>query len=183
MPDKFIQVGDAHVRVEQEGGFITLDHNHEKVHLGQMFTFDHYGTVASGGTLNWLITCGTVLNLHVDIGVDVSGAARIYLYENPSGSAGTALTLYNMNRDSTISCAATIAHTPTINDIGGTVALINGRYIPAGAGVANRVGGGVRDGLEFILDAGKKYLYRVENISGAAGTVSFYGAMYEEESE
>jgi hypothetical protein len=70
-------------------------------------------------------------------------------------------------------------HTPTISDAG-TIALIDGRYIPAGVGVPNRVGGGLRDGLEFVLDAGKKYLYRAENISGAAGTVTFYGAVYEE---
>lgn len=182
MPDRFIQIGGELVRLEQDGGFVTLDHNHEKVHLGQMFTFDHYGTVANNGTLQWLITCGTLLNLHAAFNIDMSGAGRVYLYENPSGSAGTALTLYNMNRDSTITCGATIAHTPTISDAG-TIAIVNGRYVPAGAGVSNRVGGGVRDGTEFILDAGKKYLYQYVNISGAAGTVSFFGAVYEEESE
>lgn len=183
MPDRFFQIGGENIRVEQTGGFITLDYNHEQIHLGHMFTVDNYGTVANDGTLQWLITCGTALNLHTEIGINVSGAGRIYLYENPTGSAGSALTAYNMNRDSTAVCGATFASTPTITDIGGTVALINGVYIPAGGGVANRVGGGLRSDQEFIFDAGKKYLYRYVNISGAAGTASVYMSCYEEESE
>jgi hypothetical protein len=183
MPDRFFQIGGENIRVEQTGGFITLDYNHEQIHLGHMFVFDNYGTVGDGGTLNWLITPGTALNLHAEFGINVTGAGRVYLYENPTGSAGSALTAYNMNRDSTITCTASFASTPSITDIGGTVALMNGVYIPAGAGVANRVGGGLRSDQEFILDSGKKYLYRYVNISGAAGTVSFYGSVYEEESE
>ena len=182
MPDQFIHVGSVGIRVEQDGGFIVLDHNHEKVHLGGMFTFDHYGTVASGGTIQWMITPGTLLNTHIAIGCDVSGAARVYLYENPTGSLGTAVPLYNMNRDSTITCGATVFHTPTVSSAG-TVAIVNGRYIPGGTGVNGRVGGGVRHDMEYILDAGSKYLYRIENISAAAGTLSVYGALYEEESE
>lgn len=181
MPDRIIDIGGVGVRVEQDGGFIALDHNHEKIHLGQMFYFDHYGTVADGGTLNWLITCGTVLNLHAALGLDVSGAFRVYLYNNSAGSAGTAIPLWNMNRDSAGTISATVAHTPTITDAGS--AIMNGRYIPAGAGNNGRVGGSLRSDAEVILDAGKKYLYRAVNISGAAGTVTLSGLVYEEESE
>jgi hypothetical protein len=181
MPDQFLNIGSSNIRVEQDGGFITLDHNHEKIHLGQMFYFDHYGTVANGGTLNWLITCGPVYNLHAALNIDVNGAFQVYLYDNSAGSAGTAIPLWNLNRDSTGTISATVAHTPTISDAGS--AIVNGHYIPAGAGVNGRVGGGLRADSEIILDAGKKYLYRAVNISGAAGTVTFSGQVYEEESE
>jgi len=183
MPDRFFQIGGENIRVEQTGGFITMDYNHEMIHLGNMYTVDNYGTVANGGTLQWLVTPGTAYNLHTAFGINVTGAGRVYLYENPTGSAGSALTAYNMNRDSTATCSASFASTPSVTDIGGTVALMNGIYIPAGAGVANRVGGGLRSDQEFILDSGKKYLYRYVNISGADGTVSWYVSAYEEESE
>lgn len=181
MPDRFFQIGGENIRVEQTGGFITMDYNHEQIHLGKMFYFDHYGTVADGGTIQWLLTCGTAYNVHAELGIDVSGAMRIYLYDNSAGSAGTAVPIWNMNRDSTITFGGSVHHTPTISDAGS--AIMNGRYIPAGAGVANRVGGGLRSDAEIILDAGKKYLFRAVNISGAAGTVTFSGLMYEEESE
>jgi hypothetical protein len=181
MPDRIIDIGGVGVRVEQDGGFVTLDHNHEKIHLGQMFYFDHYGTVASAGTLNWLLTCGTLYNLHAALNIAVSGAFQIYLYDNSAGSAGTSVPLWNLNRDSTVTCAAAVYHTPTISDAGS--AIMNGKYIPAGAGVASRVGGDLRADAEIIFDAGKKYLFRAVNISGAAGTVTFSGLVYEEESE
>ena len=181
MPDNIVFIGSVPIRISKEGAFVTTPHDHQKVHLGDLFTFDHYGTVASGGTLNYLITPNATLNLHSSFAITVSGAARIYLYENPAGSAGTAIPLYNLNRDSTNTISATVKHTPTISDAG-TISIVNGRYIAAGAGVPNRIGGELREDIEIILDAGKTYLYRYENISGAAGTISFYGVVYEEES-
>ena len=100
-------------------------------------------------------------------------------YEAPTVAAGTAVTIYNMKRNSANVPLSTLKHTPTVTDVG-AVALINGRILPGGNSPTTRVGGGIRSGAEWILAPNTQYLMRVVNTSGAAIAANVVLEWYEE---
>ena len=98
----------------------------------------------------------------------------VSLYEGSEileGDEGTALVAYNMKRSSANTPTAEVYHTPTVNDLG-EVALVNARILPGGNSPQARVGGGIRQGIEWVLAPSTDYVLRAVNSSGSAVAVN-----------
>lgn len=161
------------------GALITIDTVHHEVHEGEMFTVEHSASVTNTNSLDILFTIGNK-TAHTGISVSAGGQITGYLYEAPTASGGTALTIYNMNRTSSNVSEAIATHTPTVSATG-SVALINGRVLPGGATNQTRVGGSARTGAEWILKSNTKYLLRITNTSGGTIVINPVIEFYEEE--
>jgi hypothetical protein len=68
--------------------------------------------VADTASLDVLIVTGTKYD-HLVFNVGVGGQSLIYLYEAAVATAGTAMTVYNMDRNSATTALTTVTHTPT----------------------------------------------------------------------
>lgn len=84
-----------------------------------------------------------------------------------------------MKRSSANTPYSTVTHTPTVTATG-SVTLVNGRILPGGTSPQTRVGGGIRQGVEWILAPNTKYLLRVTNGSGSTVAVNVGLEWYEE---
>ncbi len=164
---------------ETTGAALVITTEHHEVHEGEMF---HAGrtvaSLANGGNMDLLLTTGTK-ECHTVFEVFAGGQVTVSLYEGPTVADGTAVPVYNMKRSSANTALATVKHTPTVTDVG-EVALVNGRILPGGTSPTTRVGGGIRQGIEWVLAPETDYLLRVNNSSGGAIAVNAGLEWYEE---
>ena len=170
--------GTAFVSIRNEE-VVTIDKVHYEVHEGELFTSEYVQeSVADAGTVRVVMTTGAK-QPHFALSVSAGGACRVYMHENSTSVGGTAVPIYNNNRLSANTPSASIVHSPSAGTAG-TVALINGRYIPGGASVQTRVGGGVRTGVEYGLGTAQKYIIDIVNRSGGTIIVDTILEWYEE---
>jgi len=161
------------------GAALVMDTVHHEVHEGEMFHAEHTNaSVSNGASVDVLLVTGAK-EAHSTWEVFAGGLVAVTLYEAAVATAGTALTVYNMNRRSIKAPVATLSHTPT-GITTGSVTLVNGRILPGGNSPQTRVGGGIRSGAEWILLPSTKYLMRVTNGSGAAIAINVVLEWYEE---
>lgn len=164
------------------GAVVTLETINHEVHEGEMFHVAYTNSsVSNGANVDVLLVTGAK-EAHTVWEVFAGGQVTVSLYEAPTvteGNEGTALTAYNMKRSSANTPTAAVYHTPTVGATG-SVTLVNGRILPGGTSPTTRVGGGIRSGSEWILDASTMYLMRVNNSSGGAIAVNVVMEWYEE---
>lgn len=166
---------------ETTGAPNVIDTVHHEVHEGEMFHASYTnGSVANGASMDLLLALGAK-ECHTVFEVFAGGQVSVYLYENPTTTAaGTAVPMYNMKRSSANEPTAAVTHTPTVTATGST-ALVNGRILPGGTSPQTRVGGGIRQGVEWILAPTATYLLRITNGSGSTIAVNAGLEWYEEE--
>jgi hypothetical protein len=161
------------------GALKTIDVVHEEVHEGEMFLAEYSAaSVADGGTVRLVLTAGA-RQPHLSFNVSAGGACQVYLYEGSTSVGGTAVPTYSYNRSGTITPTMAVAHSPSAGTVG-TVALVNGRYLAGGNSSNTRIGGGVRQGVEFMFAPSTKYILDTVNKSGGAITVNVATEWYEE---
>jgi len=169
---------------EQTNALKTIDTVHHEVHEGEMWHTGHtVASVANGNSMDLLFHSGGAYDCHMTFEVFAGGQVSVYLYEAPTVAAegdGTPLVIYNMKRSHVGASHSQAYHTPTISATG-TTALVNGRILPGGTSAQTRVGGGIRQGVEWILNPGTNYLLRTTNTSGSAIAVNVGLEWYEEE--
>jgi len=144
------------------GEIAVMDYSHNKIHDGDVFMSHHYaGTVAGDGTLLFSVFSGTI-SPHLLFDIGVGGDARVRVTEGGTISGGTAVTVFNMNRNHAGSCLATVKHSGTLT--GGTV--INDMFIGGGVG-PNSAGGGSRANHEIMALVSKTTTIEIVNITSA----------------
>lgn len=164
---------------ETTGAALMIDVVHHEVHEGEMSHAAYTNaSVANGANVDFQLTTG-LKEAHTTWEVFAGGQVTVSLYEAPTTSGGTAVTAYNMKRESTNTPLSTVVHTPTVTATG-SVALVNGRILPGGTSPQTRVGGGIRSGAEWILKPSTKYMMRVNNTSGSTIAVNVVLEWYEE---
>ena len=138
------------------GAQLTIDVSHHEVHEGEMFHAEFTNaSVSDAASVDVLLHTGAK-NAHTVFDVYAGGQARVYLYESVTvTTTGSAVTTYNMNRSAALTPTVAISSTPTV--LVGSVVLVNGRVLPGGASQQTRVGGGVRQGVEWILKPDTNY--------------------------
>jgi hypothetical protein len=163
------------------GAATTIDIVHHEVHEGEMWHAEHTNiAVSDKAAVNVLLHVGGAVDAHTVFEVFASGQVTVSLWESPTlNTVGTALTAYNMDRAITTTANSQIYHSPAITATG-SVALVNGRLLPGGTSSQTRVGGGVRQGVEWILAPGKYYLLRATNSSGTTAAINVVIEWYEE---
>ncbi len=155
-----------------------IDIVHAEIHLGYMWRGTHsFTALADNASVDLRLLTGTGL-FHMAASFDVGGAGRVYLYEAPTISAGTAVAMYNLRRDVATACPLTLTHGPTVTATG-SVALVNGYYIPGGASPTTRVGAVLRGGGGdwWLLKGATEHLIRFTNLSGGniSGSITIEG--------
>lgn len=153
---------------ETTGAVLMIDTPHHEVHEGEMYHASHtVASLANGNNLDLLFRVGAK-EAHTVFEIFAGGQVTVSLFEAPTTSAnGTALTAYNMKRNSANVALSAVSHTPTVTATG-SVALVNGRILPGGTSPTTRVGGGIRQGIEWIFAPNTAYLLRINNSSGGA---------------
>ena len=164
------------IKLDHEQRQVIIDSVHDEVHEGEMMKCGYSSaSVANNASLNVLLTTGNA-EAHAAIRYSAGGEGQCYLYESPTVSGGTALSIYNMKRNSTRTAATTAKHTPTVSATG-NVALID-EFLPCGSG-GQAGGGAVRLGTEWILKPSTDYLLRFTNQAATAQQASIAVEFYE----
>ncbi len=163
------------------GAAIVIDTIHHEVHEGEMWHGERTVTgVSDAASLNYVLHTGGAVDAHVVFEILASGLVTVSLFESPTvASLGTAMSTYNMNRLMTTTANSQLYHTSVVTSTG-SVALVNSRILPGGNSATTRVGGGVRQGTEWILAPGTNYLLRITNLSGSSASINTVVEWYEE---
>jgi len=155
-----------------------MDSVHHEVHEGEMFAFERSASISNGANMDIRFKTGAK-RVHTGLSIAAAGQCVVSLYEAATISAGTPLSIYNMNRTSSNSPLSSAFHTPTVGATG-SVALVDGRLIAGGSTVQTRIGGAARIGSEYILKPNTEYLLRITNTSGVAAVINPVFEFYEE---
>jgi len=152
------------------GPTTVIEYEHDKTHEGRYFSGGYYNSsLADAANQDLLVTASSSNVFHAQFLVAVSGDCTMMIYEGPTTSAGTSVTMSNHNRSSSKSSDLTVKHTPTVTVTG---TQINGTiFLPGGD---KHTGGGGHFGFanEFMLAKSTSYLLRVTNVSGGAIKIS-----------
>lgn len=176
MPDSFpvVQIGGAMMDFDALHT-VSIDYAHQKTHEGKSYHAGRYfGTVADLGTAILSLGAGTIAP-HVLMNVSVGGNADVIVTEGGTITGGTAVTIFNKNRNSDSVCLATAVHSGTLT--GGTV--IYSEIIPGGSG-PKPAGGNSRSEAEWMIRTSKLTTIQVINVSGAAFACSVGIDFYED---
>lgn len=165
---------------EATGAALMIDTVHHEAHEGEMFHASQvWSSVNNAATVDLAVAVTTTHDAHLTFDVVAGGQVLVQLWEGPTyASLGTALPAWNMNRTFTNTAGSVIYATPTITSTG-VITLVQ-RILPGGNSPTTRVGGGIRQGSEWVLAPGTVYLMRVTNQSGSAVPVNVAAEWYEE---
>jgi len=153
-------------------GQIVIDYEHHEVHDGSAFTCNYSNSVTNIGEMTAIAfnTPNTTKYIHLTFTAEATGGATFAMYEAPSIDVdeGTALAIYNRNRNSTTpSTLLSVEATPVANsvtsynetqaagaNISTTTRLI---YHIIGSGGNQPTAGQTRAQTEFVLKKNTQY--------------------------
>jgi hypothetical protein len=147
----------------------TIDYEHHEIHAGSSYTTNRTNDVGSEGTLIVAIrTPNTTKWLHLFYDVSVEGESLLRLCESPTIATGTALAIYNRDRNSTGTSQALASYGGTVTSVGTVI-----RTYHMGTGDKFGAGGASTRGTnEFILKQNTTYMLLVNNLSGGSSYTS-----------
>lgn len=129
---------------------------------------DIFEGIANDGEAVGLIQVGDN-EIHAFLNVASQGDFYVRMYEAPTVTAvGTALTIFNKNRESVIVSGVTVTHTPTVSANG---TELPPAFIHGGTGGNAQGGQGDNFSSEIVLARNKNYLFKLINKSGGAATM------------
>ena len=154
--------------------FANIDHSHQEIHSGDMYSFFDVNDIANSATRDLLvITPNTTKWAHFTIIVDGEAEFDYAIYEGATTSAnGTSVSVFNRNRNSSNTNTTLVYHTPTVS---GTGTMIGRKHIGGG----KALGGTSRGAEEWILKQNTKYLIRITNSTTSDNFMSVEGVFYE----
>jgi len=159
-----------------------MDHKHRMIHDGFAYHTTHrVASLGNGASLEGLISvpAGSFPHLTAMLFTFSAGDIDIETFEGTTTSAdGTAVAVFNRNRNSSNTPAISVSHTPTITADG---TQIHDRLVhPTDFGVGTSEGiVSPNLGEEWILKPSTKYLVRVTNNSGGAVKLTMEMLWYE----
>lgn len=136
---------------------VQLDFSHHEIHDGDMFYAECVNALMEENDKIELIfvTPNTTKWMHAFIGVSVTGATTLQIYEGVvTSNDGDAISEVNRNRNSSNEATVVITHSPTITNNG---TLIQTKYCGA-TGKFSADGEDQRNENEWILKQNTKYL-------------------------
>lgn len=151
--------GRSFVKTDRStGAVITIDYAHHEIHDGSHFKGGYQDvTMNTNDVINLLlVTPNTTKYAHFTMTAQSSGAATVELYEGGTITGGTAVTIWNRDRNSTKVATVKLYHTPSITSDGTKMVT---KWI-GGTGFRADVSGAVRGDSEFILRKNTNYLIR-----------------------
>lgn len=159
---------------------VTQSYTEVNVKNGLQFEASGYNAaVAAAGNFDVEFQTGAKPVIIKDRQIAFTGTGiTINVYEAPTTSAGTAGTVYNLNRINPVAATASFKTAPTVTAVGTQVATTN--YGIGGSGVGQTIVSAFSSqGAERVLKPNTKYLLRITNNDAAAQKVAAYFTWYE----
>lgn len=169
------------------GAGVVIDTDHNRIHDGHYYGVSFVDLVfAASAVFDMRISTGADTP-HMKFGPACSASFRTQLYEAASLSVGSALTIFNRNRNSDrVSKMAAITTAPTVGGVG---TLIYDTINSAGPKNGVAVSGGPYSSPDSIMNAQQErilkpnteYLLRVTNVRTAEELLAVSLAWYEDD--
>lgn len=157
----------------------SLDFPHHKVHSGDAFSFQEILSLGSAEIGSYILTApSTGKEAHLSFNAWGTFGFTMDLYEGSDATAGTAATPYNRNRNSATAAGLSFSKAATGGTTQGTKIATREAGSPTVAGALEE---SARDGSEWVLDQGVKYVLKLTS-SAAANKVSVRLGWYEHQS-
>jgi hypothetical protein len=135
-----------------------IEYEHHEIHSGSSFTCDYVQDVTNSSTANIIVvTPNTTKWNHITYEFDCESEAELIVYEDAITGTGSTISIYNRNRNSSVTSGTIVQHSP-INVTTGSIAI---RRFHVGGGKS--FGGGDRGSHEIILKQNSKYLIQLVN--------------------
>lgn len=155
--------------------FPTVDVNHLRLHEGRAYyVYRVDSALAVNGNLDIAIAWPSGILPHAVFNYQCGGDSRFYVYENPTTSGGTALTIHRRNRALATTSTGAAVYNPTVSALGDE---IFGEIITSGQGGTGAGGGGYT--YEYVLKPLTTYLFRLTNINSRAHIAELLIEWYE----
>lgn len=182
MSDNFppVQIGGQFIDYDalRNDEYTSIDYGHHEIHESEMYTASYYwASVANNGTILFSGVVPAGMYPHTEFEISTGGNCVFSIIEGGTITGGTAVNVYNRNRNAaTLSMASIAYHSGTLT--GGST--IYQTYIPGGEKTF-AVGGGSRAESEWIHQAGATTTWQIINISGGAVGVSVEATFYDKD--
>ena len=142
--------------------FPVIDVNHFRLHEGRAYyTYKQYPYVAglaAGSSIDIAIAFPSGITPHAIFSYGGSGEAEFYVYEAPTTSGGTSMTIHRRNRNLVTTSTGVSVLNPTVSALG---TEIFAEFVPA-----NKQGGGSESyTFEYVLKPLTTYLFRLTNVN------------------
>lgn len=155
--------------------FPVVDVNHLRLHEGRAFyTYRVEASLAVNAHLDIAVAWPSGVAPHAVFNYQCGGDSRFYVYEAPTTSGGTALTIHRRNRILTTESVGAAVYAPTVSSVG---TEIFGEIITSGQGGTGAGGGGYT--YEYVLKPLTTYLFRLTNINARAHIAELLIEWYE----
>ena len=156
--------------------FPVIDVNHLRLHEGRAYyvykLYPYAAGLAAGASLNIAIAWPSGYAPHAVFDYGGSGEAEFYVYESPTTSGGTAMTINRRNRTNATASSGAAVLNPTVTNVG---TEIFSEFVPA-----NKQGGGGQSfTFEYILSPLTTYLFRLTNVNSQSHAAHLMIEWYE----
>jgi len=144
--------------------FPTVDVNHLRLHEGRAYYVYRVETsLAVNASLDIAVAWPSGIFPHAVFNYQCGGDSRFYIYEAPTTSGGTSLTIHRRNRSLETTSTGAAVYAPTVSALG---TEIFGEIITSGQGGTGSGGGGIT--YEYVLKPLTTYLFRITNTNSQA---------------
>ena len=139
-----------------------IDVNHLRLHEGRAYyvykMYAYAAGLVAGSSIDIAIAFPAGTTPHAVFSYGGSGEAEFYMYEEPTTSGGTSMTIHRRNRNLNTSSVAAAVLAPTVSSVG---TEIYSEFVPA-----NKQGGGSQSyTFEYVLKPLTTYLFRLTNVN------------------
>ena len=169
--------GNNFIYVHSDGGLKIIDTVQYNIQDGKGYRAAHrFTAVADNASKDVLVQVGATKTPHTLILVSNEGDSHLDIYEGTTiSSSGSALGVFNKNRQSSGTSETNIFHTPTVSSTG---TVINNIFLPGGR-KNSATGNNSLSQSEWMLKKSTNYLVRITNKSGAVIDMSTEIEYYE----
>lgn len=147
--------------------FPIIDVNHLRLHEGRAYyvykLFPDAAKLATSASIDIAVAWPAGIQPHSVIAYQCGGEAEFYIYESPSTSGGTPMTIHRRNRALTTTSTGAAVLAPTVTGLG---TEIYAEFISSGAGGTGAGGGDYT--YEYVFKPLTTYLFRLTNVNGQA---------------
>jgi hypothetical protein len=147
--------------------FPIIDVNHLRLHEGRAYyvykLFPNAGKLGTSSSIDIAVAWPDGIQPHAVIAYQCGGEAEFYIYESPSTSGGTPLTIHRRNRALTTESVGAAVLAPTVTATG---TEIYSEFISSGQGGTGAGGGDYT--YEYVFKPLTTYLFRLTNVNGQA---------------
>lgn len=147
--------------------FPIIDVNHLRLHEGRAYyvykLYPYSAGLAANSSIDIAIAWPSGITPHAVIAYQCGGDAEFYIYENPTTSAGTPITIHRRNRSLTTTSSGVAVIAPTVTELG---TEIYGEFIASGPGGTGTGGGDYT--YEYVFKPLTTYLFRLTNVNSGS---------------